>query len=319
MEQMTQEVVEFIVGAAGGAAQDLASQGLVNLVSGRLAASGPDRAGALPALRNDPSNSRLRQEVASFIEAEAESDATFATQLRDAHSAAMAQRTGNQPSGAFSFGNNNSGADARIVGGDYMEKGAARAGRDITNKKVNKFGGAGWPVWVLIAALVGGGAAAGGYYTLSDSGPRNSAIGADPGESGARETWSAAQNAISHADSSGYCALLTPEYKEKIRQAQGMDCVAASKSQWNSTDSGSLRQVGGATVKDVKVIGSLAEVTAVSAEGTDPAYIYMARYGDRWRLTETLAYAAFHPEDCPEVNWSNFSTRNDMCDATSLL
>lgn len=319
MEELVQKALEFVTRTAGDIVQDLAGQAgqaLVNLVSDRLA-NRPEGARALLRLHRDPGNELHHRDAATALQAEAEADPDFARQLQEALSAALAERAAKEgTAGGFSFGSNISGNNAQVVGGHIVS--GHMAGRDVNQKNIKKtkFGGMGWPAWVVVGVLLAGGVGAG--LLFRDGGTPISRIGADPGESGVRETWTASVKAIRHADASTYCSLLTPTYKALFQQKLNDDCEASARDQWKNTDSASFAEVDSVTVKDVKVKGPIAEVAVALPEQSEPDYFYLERYGDRWRLTEKLAYAVFHPEDCPELNWDNFSHRDPRCEAKSL-
>ncbi|AXQ58750.1 hypothetical protein ACFWG7_31035 [Streptomyces koyangensis] len=318
MEEVVQKALEFVTSAAGDLAQSVAGQALANLVSDRLANS-PDGARALLRLQRDPENELLHRDAAAALQTEAEADPDFARQLQEALAAALAEHASRDGvAGGFSFGSHISGNNAQVAGGHIVS--GHYANRDIKTKNIKKFGGMSWPPWVVLGVVLAG-MGAGSYVLLqdSDASPSTSRVGADPGEGGVRETWATAQKAISQGDASTYCSLLTPTYEARFQETQNSDCKAAAQNLWDNSESASLAQVGSVTVKDVKIKGPLAEVAAASPEQSEPEYIYLERYGDRWRLTEKLAYATFHPEDCPELNWNTTSSdRDKRCDQASL-
>ncbi|MEU2023542.1 hypothetical protein ABZ565_15450 [Streptomyces sp. NPDC016469] len=198
--------------------------------------------------------------------------------------------------------------------------GATMAGRDInsTTHHTTKKGGRGaW--WIVLGILVVAGTGAGAYWAARGDGVSVSRIGAQPGEAGVRETWAATTEAVRKRDAETVCALMTVEYRALLEKTTPGTCADAVGELFSSSESSTLNAAGSGSLQKVTVQGGWAEVAQAGPGSAEPSYSYMERFGDRWRWTHQVLFAEFHPDECPEANWNNVSSRDPRCSRTTLF
>ncbi|GGT26324.1 hypothetical protein [Streptomyces purpureus] len=297
------------IGIAGdflaGVAQNMAASAVTDLVRQRLQST-EEGVTALARLEEAPQDPGRRMAAAGEIAAAAQSDRSYAQALNDA--VGLYHKAANQ--GTATSGSPHH--QVNINGGGVSGKGAQVAGGNIdSSKRSNRFG-IGGSTWLLL--LLGGVVAGGVIYVTSGEDSDSllpglgspgatqgvASVGAAPGEDGVRETWTAYAKAISGRDATTACTLHTPDARTKLEQKMG-ECDEYFKEAFNSADSGSLQVLGNGTVQLSKVVvkSGIAELTLREPGDTpeDLDYIYMERFGDRWRISGEFLYRHFH--DCP--------------------
>ncbi|MFB7931959.1 hypothetical protein ACFC4C_22965 [Streptomyces sp. NPDC056039] len=192
------------------------------------------------------------------------------------------------------------------------------AGRDInsTTNNTTKKGGR-W--WIALVVLLLAGTGGGVYWATQGDGDSISAVGAQPGEAGVRDTWATTSEAVRKGDGETVCALMTVDYRKKLEDTAPDTCAKAVGELFASSKSSTLNDAASGSLQKVTVQGDWAEVVEVWPGAAEPSYRYMERFGDRWRWTHRVLFADFHPDECPEANWNNLGSQDPKCSQESLF
>ncbi|MET9830044.1 hypothetical protein ABZ078_12130 [Streptomyces sp. NPDC006385] len=189
------------------------------------------------------------------------------------------------------------------------------AGRDINN--TTKKGGS-W--WIGLAVLLLTGTGGSVYWATQGDGAGSVAeVGAQPGEAGVRDTWAATSEAVREGDGETVCALMTVDYRKKLEDTVPDTCAQAVGELFAGSESSTLNDAASGSLQEVTVRGDWAEVVGVWPGAAEPSYRYMERFGDRWRWTHRFRFAAFHPDECPELHWNNLGSQDPKCGQESLF